>query len=228
MTDQSMLLTGLKRRGRTRCEIQFDGGRAVVLDAETVRRAGLRVGDRLDVGRWDAILEEDRALRAREKALRLLAVRARSVVELRRRLVRDGFEAPLVGTLLDSLIQAGLIDDAAFAAAFVRDRLRGRPRAASRLVNELRQRGVSAEIAQAAVRREFDDFDTSDEALALRVAERWARRAPPRRARDAVRDRTRLIAHLARRGFGGAVAARAAAAALGGTPDPGATGTPLP
>jgi regulatory protein len=228
MTDHSMLLTVLKRRGRTRCEVQFDGGQAVVLDVETVRRAGLRQGDRLDAARLDAILAEDQAWRAREKALRLLAVRARSVTELRRRLHRDGFEARLITSLLDSLVQAGLLDDAAFAGAFVRDRLRGRPRGASRLVSELRQRGVSAEVAEAAVQREFDDLALSDEELALRVAERWTRRGPPRRARDAARDRVRLIAHLARRGFGGAGAARAAAAVLEAAPVVGATRTRFP
>ncbi|MEJ2503471.1 MAG: regulatory protein RecX, partial [Gemmatimonadota bacterium] len=101
----------------------------------------------------------------------------------------------------------GYTDDRAFAEAFVRDRLRLRPRGQRGLLSELRGKGVDGATAEAAVAAVFRAEGIEESDLARDAAEAWARKnaSTLRRARrspeDRQRARRRLFGHLARRGF---------------------------
>ena len=129
-----------------------------------------------------------------DTALRFLAARPRSEREVARRLARSGFDPSAVDATLSELRSAGLIDDAAFASYWLEQRHTFRPRGARLLQAELRQRGISPELASTAA------------ATAAPSAEDDAYRAALKRARqlssaDPRTFRTRLTHHLARRGF---------------------------
>lgn len=198
-----------------RYDLHVDGEFRLGLAAEIVLGAGLHVGDAIDEAKLADLERQDQFWRTRQSALNLLAYRARSEDELRRRLLRKGYPEDAVEKCVQDFVDRGFLDDAAFASAFVRDRVRGRPRGARRLVAELRQRGVEAHTAASAVDRVLGDAELSETDLAREAAAKWARRA--RRARmvsdgagsggsdDAEDRRTarrRLFAYLARRGFG--------------------------
>src|SRR5690606_28076834 len=77
---------------------------------------------------------------------------------------------------------------------------------------ELRERGVSGELADRVIEGVLEDAGTSDAELALRVAEDWVRRqaaallealAAGRRDPGHERARRRLVGYLVRRGFRG-------------------------
>ena len=196
-------------------KVELDDGRTLSVDVEVVFRAGLRKGDVVDEALEAQLLDSDLRSRARAAAFSLLSARARSRKELKDRLRRKDFPAGVVTDCLDALEAAGWLDDAAFARSMVRDRLRLRPRGPGRMTQELRAKGVSEEIARAAVAGVFDDEDVSVPDLALEVAQGWLRRQPAA-AKDALlsrdfspeRDkaRRRFFAFLARRGFAGTVA----------------------
>lgn len=192
--------------------IHLDEGDPLEVLLETFDRSGLGVGDVLPPERRRRLLSEDADARVREAALRLLSARARTRTELARRLRRKGFQPGRIDLCLDRLEGAGLLDDQAVAAAFVRDRLRHRPRGKARLTSELRAKGVGQGAAEEAVERVFEDEEVSDEELAADVAARWvARQGAPLLAALAAAERTpegekarrRLYGHLARRGFRG-------------------------
>ena len=88
----------------------------------------------------------DPVAKAKDAALRLLAVRARSRGELERRLAQRGFGEQVVAAALDRLSEAGLVDDAAFAAAYAESRA-ARGLDARVIATELRDRGVATELA---------------------------------------------------------------------------------
>ena len=100
------------------------------------------------------------AVRVHDAALRLLSYRARSEHELRQRLMDRGFEESLVAGELERLRGAGLVDDAAFAAAWVDERARLSPRGSRALRHELRNRGIAQPIAEAAT-SDVDDRETA-------------------------------------------------------------------
>jgi regulatory protein len=190
----------------------LDDDRELVVSARLTVEFGLRSGDPLDPREEARLVEADTAIRAREAALSLLSVRARSRRELSDRLRRKGFERALIDATLEQLAEAGWVDDAAFARALVRDRLRLRPRGPGRMAQELRHRGVSDRDAREAVEQVFDDEDVSVHGLALDLARGWLRRQSAAVHASLLSDeftperdraRRRLYAFLARRGFAG-------------------------
>jgi regulatory protein len=144
---------------------------------------------------------------AKDRALRLLGVRWRSRKELERRLRQAGFEPDDIAAAIGELERAGLVDDARFAQAVVADRA-GRRLSGDRAIRTaLFQKGVAADVADAALLDAGDEADRALE-LARKRAGRMVGMDPAVAAR-------RLHALLLRRGFAPGIARDACRAALG-------------
>ena len=155
-----------------------------------------------------------------EAAARFLEARARSIGEVRRRLTSAGYRPDLVEGAITRLGELGMLDDEAFARAWVESRDRARPRGERALADELRLRGVDRTVIAAALdeRREAsaatepDDDEiapSADEAAATRLLERNSRLLA--RVADPRARRQRAYALLARNGFDPGVCAALAA-----------------
>ncbi|MDZ7290388.1 MAG: recombination regulator RecX [candidate division KSB1 bacterium] len=130
------------------------------------------------------------------KAYRLLAGRARSEKELRDALVRAKFSSDVIAAVITDCKKQHFLDDANFTRQYIQSRLRNRPMGRERLVVELRQKGVAAEIIHTAL----DEFFAEQNQLVLadQLAEKQRKRLanlPPPKARQ------RLADFLRRRGF---------------------------
>lgn len=77
-----------------------------------------------------------------EAAARFLEARSRSVQEVRRRLARAGYREELVEGAVERMLELGILDDEAFARAWVESRDRARPRGERAIRSELAQKGV--------------------------------------------------------------------------------------
>lgn len=188
-----------------RLRLVLDDGLELDLAEELVLEAGLHEGDAVDRALLVELEARDEVFRARDAALNLLAHRARSTRELERRLARKGFSGDAIQRTIVAMEERGYLDDDAFAAAFVRDRLRFRPRGRRRLRAELRAKGVAPATAEAAVERTFEEAEVSESELAVRAAEAWAARNtlpdPDDDRETRQRARQRLYGYLSRRGF---------------------------
>jgi regulatory protein len=191
--------------------LHLDQGDPLEVTLEAFELSRLRVGDALSGDARSALLDLDADVRVREIALGLLAHRARTRRELALKLRKKGFGKDRIDACLGRLEERGLLNDAAVAAALVRDRLRHRPRGEARLVSELRSKGIEQAVATETVTRVFGDEEVDDAALARDAASAWLARQG-----DAVREalgdprspnrdkaRRRLYGYLARRGFRG-------------------------
>jgi regulatory protein len=153
-----------------------------------------------------------------EAASRLLEARPRSEVEVRRRLVRSGYRPELVDGAVTRLTELGILDDAAFARAWVDSRDRARPRGERALRQELRLKGIDASTVDEvlAERRSADTDDRADDAGPVDPDRVAADRLLDRHARSLARvadpriRRQRAYALLARNGFDPSVAGDAA------------------
>jgi regulatory protein len=132
---------------------------------------------------------------AREICLRLLAAAPRTRAQLASALRRRRVPDEAAETVLARLADVQLIDDAAFARAWVETRHHGRGLARRALSAELRQRGVAAEEVRAAVGslRDQDELATARRLVARR-AEASRGRPLPARVRH-------LVGMLARKGY---------------------------
>ena len=192
--------------------VHLDGEEPLEVTLEALERCKLGVGDRLSRDARKELADVDADVRVREAALHLLSYRARTRRELETRLRQKGFQVARIRPCLDALEGKGLLDDEAVAAAFVRDRLRHRPRGRSRLISELRSKGVDADLASDAIERVFEDEEVSDTRLAKQSVESWLARqgeaalealAAERPGPERDKARRRLYGYLARRGFRG-------------------------
>jgi regulatory protein len=138
-----------------------------------------------------------------EAATRFLEARSRSVAEVRRRLRDAGYRTELIDGAIARLGDLGVLDDEAFARAWVESRDRARPRGERALQNELRLKGVDRTIVDRVLEERGSDGDTAgpspDRAAAERLIEKHARALE--RIADPRRRRERAYALLARNGF---------------------------
>lgn len=142
---------------------------------------------------------------ARDRAARLLNQRLRSTAELRAALLGDGHLESAVEAVIARLSDLGLLDDARFAAAYVRDGVNLRSNGRFRLRRELRALGVDEPLIDQTL-DEHCPPELEQSTIAAVAAKRAARLAglPTEVARR------RLAGQLERRGF----AAELVAAAL--------------
>ncbi len=132
---------------------------------------------------------------AREICLRLLSVRPRTRAELATALARRGIAGEVSAAVLDRYDEVGLVDDAAFARAWVTSRHHGKGLARRALAGELRRRGVDDATVQDAVEELDGDTET---ASARGLVERKLRTASPGEPEVLLR---RLVGMLARKGY---------------------------
>ena len=133
---------------------------------------------------------------AYQRALRRLAQRDQSEVELRRALGERGHSEEEIEEALARLRAQRYVDDDAYAERFARSRLTNHGLGRRRIRQGLRQRGLPPEKVEAGLRAALKDV-SEDEVLDDLARRYWAQHTrvePPRRL-------PRLWAFLLRRGF---------------------------
>ncbi len=189
-----MIISAVERmpRRRGRVDVYVDGERRFDVGRDVARERGLRAGAAIDAAQIEAIVQLDLRRQAIQLAAAMLARRPHSEREVRRRLAQRRFPPAVIDETVGKLQSAHLIDDADFARSWAASRDDASPRGRRLIVQELRARGVAAELAAAAT------SDISDEDAAYRAA---ARRSRAMGALDYGVFRARLASFLQRRGF---------------------------
>ncbi|MBE5459654.1 recombination regulator RecX [Mycobacteroides abscessus] len=144
---------------------------------------------------------DSRDERAWSYCLRLLTSRARTRAELTERLARRGYPDDVSERIMDRLATAGLVNDADFATQWVQSRHTYSGKGKRALAAELRTKGVSAENAAAALAQ------IDGEAERSRAAELVTKKLRSENLDDGgIKAARRLVAMLARRGYGQSMA----------------------
>jgi len=140
-------------------------------------------------------LKEYKELSADDKiyglVLRYLAIRPRSKWEIETYLARKHSPPPLQEKILNKLSINGLIDDEAFARAWVDNRRLLKPISKRRLQLELKQKHVSNEIIGQVLAEDETDERSILKELVIR-----------KRKQSKYQDNDKLMAYLSRQGFG--------------------------
>ncbi len=139
--------------------------------------------------------EADAESVARAIVLRKLTAAPRTRAQLADDLRRRNVPADVRERVLDRFGEVGLVDDASFAAAWVRSRHCGRGLAGSVLRHELAMRGVDRGIVDQALAGVTPD-EEGETARAL-----VAKKLPSTRGLTGERRTRRLVAMLARKGY---------------------------
>jgi regulatory protein len=132
-----------------------------------------------------------------DRALRLLAVRPRSIAELRGRLLKiKGVLPSRVEPVIDKLKSYGFLDDIKFAESFASYRTRQMSVGRRRLERELALKQVSRETASKAIEAAY--HEATEEELLIRAIEKRVRSKGVPQDLSQTRN---LVDHLIRLGF---------------------------
>ena len=133
--------------------------------------------------------------KARKDALRLLSFRARSVEELRLRLLKKRYEKDTVDDVIEYFSGHGFLDDEKFARLYAISRLQSRPSGKKQIAFDLKNKGVPPSVISRTLGN-LEDFD--EKQIALETA--LKRHKNMSRLPENV-SKPRLYGFLKRRGF---------------------------
>lgn len=139
-----------------------------------------------------------------DTALRFLAARPRTVREMERHLDERQFGEYEAQQVVDRLLELSYLDDAAYAAEFVRTRLNTKPVSRGKLREQMLAHELPPEVVDRALQAVGDEAELEN---AVSVARKYAKQVE--RLEEPER-RQRLIRRLTGRGFSYEVSRRAA------------------
>jgi regulatory protein len=180
-----------QKKNLQRVNVYLDGEFAFGLTSLVA--AWLKVGQELGEEKIANLKGEDEREVTYQKALHFLDYRPRSMMEVRQNLLKRGISDSLIDETVNRLQSAGLVNDEAFARAWVENRNTFRPRGKPALRMELRRKGLSDEIIQSVL-----DTHVHEESLAFEAARKYVRRLV---GLEWPEFRQKLGGFLTRRGF---------------------------
>lgn len=131
------------------------------------------------------------------KALRLLTGRDYSQAELRRRLLDKGYDPIRIDAVLQRCLELGYLDDARYALNRAINLMTQGRAVGPRIILDLKQRGISEELASQALDKARETCDEEELLTAL-----LQRRFPDFNDNSApAKERRRVVHFLQRRGF---------------------------
>ena len=130
-------------------------------------------------------------------ALTLLSARELSETQLRARLTRRQHDTDDIDQAVARLKEDRTLDDRRVARALARMESSIKHRGRTRVIQKIRQAGISSAIAEDAVKEVFEDVDESD--LLNRALERRLRGKTPRELDE--KARARIVRGLMAQGF---------------------------
>ena len=190
--------------------VTIDTGETLCLRNKDCKHMALQEGDTVALEEWKHDILLNQYPDALNRAVRLLAVRARSIAEIEKRLTDACFMADTVDMAITKLTSNGLLSDEDFARQWARDRS-ARQMGKARILYELRQKGVESALAEQVV-GELEPEQQAD------AAEQLARKLLRRHQNAATADAYRkTIQAMQRRGYSYGEAKQALIKALEGT-----------
>ena len=192
-------ITALRAQAKDpqRVNVFIDGEFALGVGLTTITKTGLHVGKQLSAEEFAKLEQIESGDKAYLAALRFLEARPRSIAEVRARLGRKDYAPEAIDAAIARLAELELLDDAAFARYWVENRQANRPRGAGALRDELRRKGIDADVTAEVLN---DDSLTGDEA-----ASAWGLARGALRKYAGSQDRNaftrRMGSYLQRRGY---------------------------
>ena len=185
-----MIITAIKQQAqrKDRYSIFVDGAYAFSLSESGLIESRLASGQELSTAELKALRKAAGIDRAYSNGLRYVALRPRSEWEMREYFRRKGVDVSVAQHIIDRLRAVGLIDDLAFARAWIAHRRLLKSTSLRRLRLELQQKQVPSAIVDQVLAE-----DTTDDQQALRrlIAKKQARYP----------DAQKFMQYLARQGF---------------------------
>lgn len=181
---------GRIERGASRNGLQAvsTDGSSFFIPKSCAETQGLSPGQQLSEESYNALKAEAERITVLQKSVDLLSRREHSTQELRLKLKKRDYDQTVIEQVISQLRHKGYLDDARFAAMWIRSRLRKKPESPFALKAGLMNKGVDADTAETAIREaEVDWQEVLYEAVQKKLVK--------------TTDSKKVLAYLVRRGF---------------------------
>lgn len=146
---------------KDKIHIYIDGEYLLTVDEIFWFSCGLVSGDEINEEELTAFEEAAGSRRAFNSALNSLDYRDHSEKEIRAKLLRK-HDADYVDEAVEKLIELDLVNDERYAENYARELFERKKFGKMRIKSELRAKGISADIANAAVEELFEEEETDN------------------------------------------------------------------
>ncbi len=184
-----------QKHRKDRVSVFVDGEFALGLSLDVIASLNLKKGDSLtaeQLAQWRNMAIYDEAKTA---AFTMLARRIHSEKEVRDKLRKKKFPPEIIEQVIARLYEMNLLNDAYFAGALVRDKLKRTPIGKSALKSKLLQKGIEKETIDDVL----GETDLNSEELCKKAAEKKLKTLA--KEPDARKRKQKLSQFLMRRGF---------------------------
>jgi regulatory protein len=189
-------ISPLKRR-KGWFEIIFSGQTLFWIDEETIYRYSLKEGQEVSETDLKKIKESADLAYLKDIGMKIISRRMISERDLRRKLAAERRPPDIRDKAVESLLKYGFIDDAKYAAAYIRSQIARGPKSKLYLKKKLYQKGISSEISDKAIAEELEGYDFKESVRELAKKKyKTLKNLPPQKAK------MRLMNFLKSRGFG--------------------------
>lgn len=195
-----MIITKIEphQRPSKRYNIYIDGKFLLSLHKDVILQNDLKIGDRITKKKIDSLVEKEEVYKAKDKALRLLAVRPRSKQELRQKLLEKKFNPKHIESVISYLVEKGYIDDKTFAQYITESIISRKPASRVFLKQVLKKKGINTEIINSTITKLLPE----EYRLALEAGKKYLKRLQKSsKSIDNKIQQKRLCSYLLHRGF---------------------------
>lgn len=196
LADGTVTRVAQQKKDPDRASVYIDDAFAFGLDVELVVKEGVRKGVELTAEAQRALLTRQEVYAAKSAALRYVSDRARTTDEVCKMLLRRGFDADTTEDTVANVERLGLLDDAAYAAAFAKSRFDARGYGPARIRQDLIKRGVARAFIDAAL-EELPAEEVGD-AAREQAGTKWRALSSEE---DLRKRKKKTMDYLVRRGF---------------------------
>lgn len=176
-------------KDKTRCNLEVDGRFYCGMKLETVIVNRLKVGTTVSEEELSQMQLQSEKQTALDKSLAHIAASMKTEREIRAYLSRKGYLADVADYVTERMKELGLLDDAAYAAAYAESA--GKRKGRRLIAAELKRKGISDEDAERALQTL-----TGEEESAKAVLEKYLRGKQPDR-----KTLQKAYAHLLSKGY---------------------------
>jgi regulatory protein len=193
-----MKVIRIQKKDERNVIVLFDEGDKLILSYEVCVRNELRKDKEISRSLFDSLLVENQKYHIKQKAFILIGRRLHSSRELEIKLRQKKYDANLVSSVIEELVQSGIIDDKIFAEEFAEEKIRLKLWGNKKIESELIKRGISRQIVNQVVSDLFTEKEWLENAASLA-----ARKLKQLRIRgyDDLILRQKLLNFLIQRGY---------------------------
>jgi regulatory protein len=140
------------KHGNDSVAVDLDNGEVLKIPYQVAGLFNLEAGRTIDTTEYAQLKEESQRYRCKAMALDYLAICPRSAAEMERYLSKKKFDNDLAREIVNSLRDAGYIDDVDYAARYIHNKLSRKLVGRQLLSSELQKKGISRAIINNAIK----------------------------------------------------------------------------